>query len=296
MRASNSAIQTFKACRRLYELKYVYGLEPVQTADALSRGLAYHEGVEELIERWNDYTYSTASAEKLSDDPKIRAMVFAFNVHVIPKLTLNCIKISEIKPEEWIEYETPSGHLVVGRVDGITTGHNVIEHKTTSGPIDGAYWQKLEFDEQIPTYMLGCNSQTVYYTVCQTPTIRQKKGESDEDFFDRCVHWYDEDTESKINVLTIRKTEKELERFREEQDAILTEMESCKLFYRNPSHCMKWGRMCEYASVCMNYDPSQEYVQFKRREDTYEKAGKAEVRARDCKTINADSVSDETSD
>lgn len=271
MKTSYSAIQTFKACRRLYELKYVYGLEPVQTAEALRRGLSYHDGVEQLLREWIDYHIGSPIAT--IEDPKIKAMVFAFEVYVIPKLASRGLK--PVDAEAWFSYKTESGHTIVGRADGIMSGRTIIEHKTTSGSIDGAYFQKLEFDEQIPTYMVAFNSNKLFYTVCATPTIRQKKNESDDDFFRRCCDWYLEDTESKITVVEIRRTQEELERFKREQDAIVTEIENCKLFYRNPSHCNKWGRMCEYAPVCMNFDPNKEYVQFKRRAG-YDKTGKAE--------------------
>ena len=195
MKASNSSIQTFKACRRLYELKYIYGLEPVDTAEALSVGLQYHDGVENLLKEWVDYHNAKPND---CEDPKIRAMVFAFNLYVIPKLA--AMKVKPVSTEEWFEYQTKGGHTVVGRVDGRMSGNAIIEHKTTSSSVDGAYFQKLELDEQIPTYMTAFNSDTVYYTVCQKPTIRQKKNESDDEFFGRCVDWYEEDTESKINA------------------------------------------------------------------------------------------------
>jgi hypothetical protein len=156
------------------------------------------------------------------------------------------------------------------------SGNVLIEHKTTSGLIDGAYYQRLELDEQIPTYMLAFGARRILYTVCSVPSIRQKKDESDDDFYARCVAWYEVDTESKINVVEITKSEEELAEFKIEQDEIVTEMERCRLFYRNPSHCTKWGRMCEYASVCMNYDPNRDYVGFKRRDEN-EKAGKTKA-------------------
>ena len=292
MRASNSAIQTFKACRRLYELKYIENLEPVQTAEALSRGSMYHEGVEALLNEWIDYR-KPARLHTI-EDPKVRAMVYAFNSYVIPKLA--AMKVKPVEAEPWFSYSTKSGHLVVGRADGRMSGNSLIEHKTTSGAVDGAYFQKLDFDEQIPTYMIAFNSDKMFYTVCAVPTIRQRKNEEDDDFFTRCVKWFDEDTESKIDVIELHKTKEELERFAEEQDAILNEMENCKLFYRNPSNCNKWGRMCEYASVCMEYDPNAEYIQFKRREDYYEKVGKAEVREACGKQADAPASPNETAD
>lgn len=281
MRASNSAIQTFKECRRLYELKYKYGLEPIQTADALKRGLRYHDLVEGLL--------NGESRFRDCNDPKVKAMATAFQMYVMPYIQAEAT-------EEWFSYTTESGHKIVGRIDGRTIGNEVIEHKTTSGSIDGDYFARLDFDEQIPTYMLACNSNWVWYTVCSTPTIRQKKNESDDEFYLRCVEWFADDTEHKVTCVKLFRDDEQLKSFAAEQDAVVSEMENCKLFYRNPSNCMKWGRMCEYASVCMNYNPEQEYIQFRRRETTYEKAGKAEVRAGDSETTDTASVSHEASD
>lgn len=263
MRASNSSIQTFKQCRRLYELKYIYGIEPVQTAAALERGLSYHEGVEQAIKAWcaADHRYVADEPE----DPKILAMVWAFRIHVIPWLEKRGIKVNEA--EKWFEYETSNHNVVIGRMDGVTTDGCVIEHKTTSGLIDGSYWQRLDFDEQIPTYMIARGCKKIYYTVCATPSIRQKKNETSAEFCRRCIDWYEDNTEQKIAVLEISRSEDDLKAFAEEQDAILTEMEQAKLFYRNPSHCSKWGRLCEYAPLCLQkITPDMEFIGFKRRE------------------------------
>ena len=210
MRASNSSIQCFKSCRRMYELKYIYGLEPVKHSEAIDRGLSYHEGVEQLLKDWIDYHNGTP----LIQDPKISAMVQAFNVYVIPALA--AAKVKPVEAEPWFSFKTKSGHTVVGRADGRMSGNSLIEHKTTRGLIDGDYYQRLD----------------------------------------------EENTEQKINVIELRKTEEELKAFEGELDEMLNLIEGCKNFYRNPSHCMKWGRLCEYAPVCMKYDPNQEYIGF----------------------------------
>ena len=222
MKTSNSAIQTFKACRRLYELKYIHGLEPVQTAAPLSRGTSYHEGVEHVLKDWAENDCVPFSGLEI-DDPKIRAMVYAFSKTVVPWLSDRGIRIGAV--EQWFEYSTKSGHKIIGRVDGITTDHSVIEHKSTSGAIDGSYFQRLEFDEQIPTYMLACNTDRVYYTVCSAPTIRQRKGEPETAYFERCVEWYNDMPESKIAVVELYRPQEVLNKFADDQDAIITDME-----------------------------------------------------------------------
>ena len=257
MRVSNSQVGCFKACRRMYQLKYIYGVEPVEKPEALSRGLSYHAAIERMLK--------FEKADDLNLDPKIKAMVRRMHFHFRFD-----IGVKEV--EKWFEYKTPSGHTVIGRVDAIAENGRVIEHKTTSTAIDGAYFQRLEMDEQIPTYMIGNSTNEIIYTVCQTPTIRQKKNETDDEFENRCYDWYDDASQDgkKLAIEVLKRSPEQLELFGAEQDAIITEMENCSLFYRNPANCMKWGRMCEYAPICMHYDPAMEYIEFKKREDKRE--------------------------
>lgn len=249
MKVSNSQIGCFKACRRMYELKYIHGLEPVDQPETISRGLSYHAAIERLVK-----------GEPLDSelDPKVRAMIKVFQ---------NRFNLDFEEVEKWFEYQTASGHTVIGRVDGVTERGEVVEHKTTSSLIDGSYFQRLETDEQIPTYMLGMDIDTIYYTVCAAPSIRQKKGETEEEFIERCVAWYDDESSGKkFDVVELKRSLDDLREFAEEQDAVIKEMATCKLFYRNPSHCYKWGRLCEYAPICKHYDPTMEYIEYKRRE------------------------------
>ena len=45
---SASSIKQFKACRRAYQLRKIYGIIPVDTSSALQTGSNYHTMVEEL--------------------------------------------------------------------------------------------------------------------------------------------------------------------------------------------------------------------------------------------------------
>jgi hypothetical protein len=169
--------------------------------------------------------------------------------------------------EDWFSYKLPRGHELIGRTDGITEDGQLVEHKTCSSEIGEDYEYGLLWDEQILAYMLATGARKVWYTVCRKPTIRQKKDETDEEFFHRMVAWYDDDTDSKIRLLRIERTDEEVKQFREDLKAIVSEMSHCKRFYRNCMHCKLWGRRCEYSSVCLHYDPEQEYIEFRRRDE-----------------------------
>lgn len=248
--ASYSKIQCYKSCRRLFELKYIYNVQSTAKIDALERGTSYHDKVEKLL-RGEDFEI---------DEPKSSAMAMAFKEYILPQLR-------PVAEEEWFNYETQFGDKFVGRIDALSEDGAIIEHKTTSGEIDEEYWYSRDIDEQLMTYMYAYKTRKAYYTVCRTPTIRLKKDESDEEFYQRCLDWYKDDTERKIAMRVIYHTDEEIDAFIAEQALTIKEMNECKLFYKNQSYCTKWNRMCEYAPICQHYDPNQTYVGFEKREE-----------------------------
>lgn len=253
MRASISRVKLFKACRRAYYLKYVEGLEPVEKAEALQTGSNYHELIEGL--------YHTGCLPPATLDwSKELAMATAYQKYIYPKFNVDAV-------EEWLE--KPIGkHILVGRVDGIADDGCIVEHKTTSADISegGEYEYNLLWDEQLLAYFYLTGTTKAYYTVIRKPTIRQKKDESDEEFFNRMVAWYDEDTDSKIRCFEVERTQEEVEQFAKNFEAVCDEMEHAENLYRNTCHCNAWGRRCEYSSVCLNYDPNVEYIEFTKGE------------------------------
>ena len=252
MKASISKIRLFKSCRRAYELRYVEGLAPVEVSEALEIGRSYHDKLEEL--------YKNGSFDD-SDLSKASAMAKAYEKYIYPNFKVKAV-------EEPFEFKICPGHTIVGRVDGIADGEMLVEHKTTGNDLDG-YEFDLEWDEQIPCYMLAYGIRTMIYTLVKKPTIRLKKGESEEDFYKRMVEWYDEDTYSKIRFITVTRTDEELMQFRKDLIMMCDEMERAEAtgrLYKNPAYCHHWNTLCEYAQICNNYDPNETYINFERRE------------------------------
>lgn len=250
MKASISKIRMFKSCRRAYELRYVEGLVPVEVSDALETGRSYHSKIEEL--------YKNGSFDD-SDLSKASAMAKAYEKYIYPQFKIKAV-------EEPFEFKVCPEHTIVGRVDGIADGEVLVEHKTTSNDLD-AYEFDLEWDEQIPCYMLAYGISTMIYTIVKKPTIRLKKNETEEEFYQRMVEWYDEDTYSKIRLITVTRTEDELIEFRKHLLMMCDEMEraeSTGRLYKNPAYCHHWNTLCEYAQICNGYDPNETYINFER--------------------------------
>lgn len=249
MESSISRMKLFKACRRAYFFKYVEKLEPVEKAEALQTGSNYHELIEGLY-----------NGEAISGTSKEAAMAKAYEKYIYPKFAVRNV-------EEWLK--KPIGkHLMIGRIDGITEDGRIVEHKTTSSDISegGEYEYNLLWDEQLLAYFYMSGTNRAVYTVIKKPTIRLKKDETDEEFFHRMVAWYDEDTDSKIRCFEVERTQEEIDQFAEDFAKTCDEMEGAEHLYRNTCHCNLWGRRCEYSSVCLNYDPNQEYIEFTKGE------------------------------
>lgn len=248
-KVSNSRIKCYKSCRRMYWLKYVEGLVPVRGTIAQERGAGYHEKVEQILRN---------GSFDLDGDPKTNAMAKAFMEFVYPH-------ISATDVETWTEFRTASGHQIIGRLDGRNGDLYLIEHKTTSIENDELYVNMLEKDEQLMTYMLATGIHDMKYTVCRVPKFRQRMNETADEYEERILAWYREDPDRRMKLVDIHRSDEELAAFAETLDKTVTEMENCKLFYRNTAHCMAWGKPCEYAAICGNYQAGQEYIGFQRR-------------------------------
>lgn len=250
MKASISQIKTFKACRRAWHLRYREGLIPAHPSDALEAGKSYHSFIEDLEN----------GIEPICDYSKAHAMCMAYAKYIYPNIHV-------VQAEQEMEKQIGQ-HILHGIVDGISSDGCVVEHKTTSRDISafGDYEYGLLWDEQILAYMSLTGCRCVHYTVCKKPTIRQKKDETIEEYYQRMVDWYDEDTESKIRTFDITRTDEEVAEFERDFEQICDEMQNCKYAYKNTCNCMMYGTRCPYASVCINYNPEQEYVDFIRNE------------------------------
>lgn len=258
MNLSTSKVKCYKACRRLYFFKYIEELRTKEDADVLKDGRSYHAMLEEMYSNNGQFEIDYTQ-------PKVSAMATAYQKYIYPKF-----KVTRV--EEWFNVPLTKTLNLVGIYDGIAEDGNLVEHKTTSSDVDEEYIYHLNWDEQILNYMYASGKNIVYYTICKKPTIRQKMNETEEQFYERCVQWYEEDTDKKIRVLQITRSNEEIAEQRKNLVSIGREM-ACnegkkdkeRVFYRNPSYCNQYGRRCEFESICLDYNPEVDYVNFERK-------------------------------
>jgi hypothetical protein len=229
-------------------------LHPVKKSEALEIGSNYHSKIEQL---YKDEYFD-------SDFSKDSAMACAYEKYIYPKFEMRNV-------EKWVSKEVLPNNMLIGIVDGIAEDGSLVEHKTTGLNSIDEFLYNLEWDEQILAYMYMTGQHEMYYTVCRKPTIRQKKDESDEEFFYRMCQWYDTDTDNKIRVEKIKRTDKQIKEFVENaiiyiDDIGFAQSEgNSNIYYRNTCHCNHYGR-CEYAPICLNYNPDVPYADFVKKE------------------------------
>ena len=246
MELSVTKIKAFKSCRRLYELKYIEGLRPVQKAEALEIGSNYHK----LLEKLNK------GEDIVWEFTKEMAMARAYQNIIYPKF-----KVVEV--EKPLSYDLGDGNKLVGIADGIAADGHIVEHKTYGGTDSMEQYEfNLQWDEQILAYMLMTGMRKVWYTVCRKPTIRQKKDETDEQFFYRMLDWYEENPTERMRLFEIERMDAEVEEYRQNLLCMSAEISGAQNFYKNTCNCNMYGRRCEYSSVCLHYDPNAQYVEF----------------------------------
>ena len=249
MRISVSRVKLFKACRRAYELKYIENLVPVKKADALVIGGDYHQKLEDL--------YNKGEFDNTQD--KATAMALAYQKYVYPQF-----KVKEAEKD--FIYDLDGGDQLVGRIDAIADDGSIVEHKTTSSTNLEEYEYTLMWDEQLLAYMLVTGARDVYYTIIRKPNIRQKQSETENEFFERMVLWYDEETDQKIKLVKLSRTDAEVEEYKADLMAMLDEMKKGNI-YRNTCNCDRMGSRCEYSQICLEKKLADSYVEYERREE-----------------------------
>ena len=149
MKLSISKIKAFKACRKMYQFKYIERLEPVQKAEALETGSSYH-ALLEILNKTGELPEGEFTKEM--------AMAKAYEKYIYPKF-----KVTEA--EKWLEYDLGEGDKLVGIVDAIADDGHIVEHKSYGSDITEAYEYNLLWDEQILAYMMMTGERKVWYTV-----------------------------------------------------------------------------------------------------------------------------------
>lgn len=272
---SHSRINCFKQCPMMFKYKYIDKLEPLGTREALNIGKAFHYGLEK---KSSDAALEYMEREELFTDEKAetnKALVLAM---------IDCYleKWGNENTTREIEFRLPlNDHAeLLGYIDGLIEedeGYWLEEDKTAS-IINKDYIDKLQFIDQPTRYLLaaeklGLNKPIlgIKYRVIKKPLIRQKQGESVEQFRKRLVDKYKEEQDDYIFEFTLTRTKEELEECRLDLLQDIETIESTKRFTKSLGGCSMYGR-CPYMELCMKEEHA-DLLYIERKEEDNDVAG-----------------------
>jgi len=204
---TNSSMNTYRRCPRMFAYQYVWLLTGPREPGALAIGSSVHEGLDLLAQGATDTAARVAvlrcydkiaakSIDDASDEIKQRwgydrAKAYALLQGYLEHYKHDDIKHLDSEMEFVMALKNPSNgqesamFLLGGKLDGIIESGGVqelMEHKTTSDDVDSPtsiYWRKLAIDPQLTTYWdaahaMGFDVQRVRYNVLRKPSVRPK--------------------------------------------------------------------------------------------------------------------------
>lgn len=274
MRFSHSRINTYKTCPKMFDYKYNQHLFRIDgDSTSLILGKAFHRGIElgnvEELEKElddnNDFLDENAETNKVI----VLAMVEAF-FNKFPHHNEGNVKHEvEIKTEfggnEFIMY----ADAIVEEPDGL-----ILREYKTASRIDATYIDKLEFNDQISRYCLaieqelGKKVKKIEYYVAKKPLLRQKNGETLEQFRERLVEKITEDEES-IQYFELHRTKEQLEEEKEDLIYDMNVINNTKRYTKNLSACSCYGN-CPYLNLCMKEKDAELLYEVKEEEERNE--------------------------
>jgi len=284
-----SRMTSLLTCPRQHYWRYEVGLQAASDGAALRFGSAWHRAMDA---RWRGVEFASALADAtadraLADETQVATLAGLlaayFNVYLSDE------PVKQLHPE--VEFSLPlagsRSFLCAGKIDGLGVLHDgrlvLIEHKTCSDDIgpESDYWLRLRANGQIMQYVLaaralGWQIETVIYDVARKPAIRQKQGETPEQFCDRLTA----DAQARPGFYFARREvpvlDQDLDEFRVQRLELARQILALRRAERRVSHPEQaWARNvnglicrgCQFQSFCLqnvSVSPAQPPAGFRR--------------------------------
>ncbi len=199
---TNSRLKAFRACPRLHDLRYVQGIRPLETAEALEFGTAMHTGLEAW---WLAHARALADVDCLATAQvaisnagldefaaaKASVLMAGYSLRWAP--VMDGFDVLAVEREFRAPLVTTAGKRarglrLAGKIDVIVRKREdgttwLVEHKTSGADLSpgSTYWQRLRMDSQVSLYFDGgaaCKLGEIagcIYDVIEKPGIRPLK-------------------------------------------------------------------------------------------------------------------------
>ena len=269
---SATRMNTLLACPRRHYWRFEVGLHQDRDSDALRFGSAWHRAMEARATGADiAQAFAAGIADKTDLDELQVATLSGLLAGYYARYAEDIVK--EVHPE--VEFRLPLAGSrtfdVAGKIDGLGVLHDgrlvLIEHKTAGCDIapDSDYWLRLRGNIQIMQYVLaaralGWNIETVLYDVARKPMIRQKQGETPDQFGNRLMADTQERPEFYFARREVPVLDQDLSEFEVMRLVVARSILSCRFEARKavkPEH--GWPRnvgemtckYCDYSTWCL---------------------------------------------
>lgn len=261
---THTNMSTFRDCPFKFKASYIDSLRPVVVKDSLKIGSAFHlyrEGGQEAVDKYFGQFFPSTQEE--ADKLETQKAIVAGLTSLAPD------EPDVIREVEWLNplinpaTGAPSKTFNLGgKADGVLALSNgtsaLIEEKTTGASPSRSDIDKLSIDNQVMNCIVnladshGTTVSTVIYRYYRKPSIRQRQGETVEQYCERLLEDYEGRPEFYYHEERLIFPQPQLEGFRNDLwqvgKAILW-FRRYDLWYRNTSHCIDWGG-CPYLPLC----------------------------------------------
>lgn len=272
---THSSLECFKSCRQKYKLRYIDGIVPKEKSEALEFGSATHLLLEQYFNGLKAVQmFDSDKYEKTLLKDELGRLVNSVNLSKVEKAKLLGLILGYI--DTWYEgdFENKEFEVVdvekefnkkseaknfcfAGKIDAIVKSNSdgryfIVEHKTSS-LVDDAYIAQKDIDSQTLTYaaciedLFGINVSGVIHDILTKQKIRQKKGESEEEF---CARLISDVTPDNFRRFVVEINRDKLNGFKEELEQSCNDLLNCACFYKCTGSCIGRYGTCDYLDLC----------------------------------------------
>lgn len=260
---TNSALKTYRLCPRKYYYAYECLIEMIDASSrlAMDKGTEIHKAIQGKLA-------GTAIGELDIDLVTYPEILILFQYYETEGLELIA---GEKQLHLALEKE---GIILAGKLDGIIRTSNdeinLLEIKTSRFKLgdDEDVLSKWDLDRQLSMYSLlaranDIDQDGIIIDYIRTPSLKQKKKESDEDFLQRINENVAANLDTYYGKITVSRTIEQDNECLEETLQEIEMIKSCKLksiWPRTGESCNEYHKLCPYISLCRGETDVSQYT------------------------------------
>ena len=277
---THSSMECFKSCRNKFKLRYIDCIVPKVKSNALDFGSAMHASLEHYFNLIKDYQesphdYSDDDLKEIllrecpeigysylpdeTEQAKLCGLIIGYINNYYPGDKQE-FSVFGVEQEFSIPLTSPSKmfkSFLSGKIDGIIQRKSdgkyyILEHKTAS-IVDDAYVSQKSIDSQTMLYAScihhthGIKISGAIHDIITKQKIRQKKGESPEEFRERLIS---DVTNENFTRIEVEFSDEQMDEFEQDLESAIDDITFCDRYYKCTGSCIGRYGACEYLPIC----------------------------------------------